>query len=115
MQQENQCLRTATQPVSSPRTSGKGQSGQQQQQQLELDRLRLELALLDVQALCQRGHEIGVEPRLIEEALARTEMSPKDSLIGLIVAKRSFQLDLSDTEGDEKRPPMYVPPQVQGP
>jgi hypothetical protein len=84
-------------------------------QQVELDRLRLELTLLDVDALRGQAYESGVEPSLIEEALSRTEMSPKDSLVGLIVANRAFQLNPSSSKGEEKRPPMYVPPPVQGP
>jgi hypothetical protein len=63
--------------------------------------------VLDVDALRGRAYENGAEPSLIEEALSRTEMSPKGSLVGLIVANRAFQLDPSSSKGEKTRPPMF--------
>ena len=57
-----------------------------------IDALRFELRELDLEPLSQRAVLEGVAPHLVDQAKGRTDVSPQEAIIALVVAQRSHSL-----------------------
>jgi len=57
-----------------------------------IDALRFELRELDLEPLSQRAVLEGVAPHLVDQAKGRTDVSPQEAIVALVVAQRSHSL-----------------------